>query len=163
MENSLVFVQPDDDLLTILNCFKNNSISHVPIIKGSRLLGIVSKTDVVNYLAEKAIHASDQTLESWLKKTPAKTLMTQPLITAQTSDSPERVLEKLLCHQVGSVVLVENGKACGILTEKDMIRFLAKAQEEKTSFGDRFMAHLIDWLNKNGVFPMAKALGDIGI
>jgi CBS domain-containing protein len=163
-KDNVIFVDINDDLQTILSCFKHNQISHVPVTSDQKLVGMISKTDVVEYLYDQHQEKAGLSFEDFLKNTQAKELMMQPLIEAKTADTQMMILEKLLTHEVSSVVIRnEDNKVAGIVTDKDMLRYLTKDKEENMSFSEKLSLHLAQWLENHGIIRVSKALSDIGI
>ena len=159
----IVYLDLDDDLQSVLSCFKVNNISHVPVLSGNKVIGMVSKTDVVEFFYEAIEKRSGETYQDLLQSVRVKELMVQPVIDADVNDTQMTVLEKLLNHEVGSVLLKNEGEIIGIVTEKDMIRFLAKEVESDLSFSEKLGMHLVQWLDKNGLIRISRMLSDIGI
>jgi CBS domain-containing protein len=46
-------VYPDDDIYTVAILMTRHGISGIPVIKNKKLVGIVTKTDIVNVLANE--------------------------------------------------------------------------------------------------------------
>ena len=162
-DSDLVYVGPNDDLKTVLSCFKVNQISHVPVINDKRIIAMVSKTDVVEHLHEILPKKGDQSFESLVQEIKVKELMVQPIIEAQVTDTQRTILEKLIDHQVSSVVLKKGDDLVGIVTERDMIQYLAGKKDDDLSYSENLGMHVVKWLDENGVFRVSRALADIGI
>jgi predicted transcriptional regulator len=163
-EQGIVYVTTDDDLKTVLSCFKINNISHVPVMSEQKLVGIISKTDVVEYLYNNQENWAGQSFDSTMQSILAKELMVQPLIEARTSDPQQVIIEKLLSHQVGSVVIRDDsGKMAGIVTEKDMLQYLVNNQDSDVSLTENLGGQLVQWMDQHGILRISKALADIGI
>ncbi len=56
-------------------------------------------------------------------------VMSQPVITATTSDTVADAAARMRDHAVGSVVVVDGDRPTGILTERDLIRFAASGAD----------------------------------
>ncbi len=163
-KDNVVYVSTDDDLKTVLSCFQVNQISHVPVMSENKLVGMISKTDVVEYLYNNGEKFDSQSFAETMQSIKAKELMVQPLIEAKTSDSQMTIMEMLFDHQVSSVVIRdENGKMAGIVTEKDLLQYLMKNQKDETSLTDSLAGQLVQWMDQNGILRISKALSDIGI
>ncbi len=163
-KDAVVYVSTHDDLQTVLSCFKVNEVSHVPVMSDKKLVGIISKTDVVEYLYNNHEDLGGQNFSDVLSSIKANQLMVQPLVEASTSDSQISIMEKLLDHEVGSVVVRdEKGKLAGIITHKDMIQYLVKNDDSEPSFTENMAGQLVQWMDKNGILRISKALSDIGI
>jgi CBS domain-containing membrane protein len=161
---NLVFVSPDDDLRTLLSCFQVNKISHVPVVRDKKVVGMISKTDVVECLYQLVLNKGSETLETLSQNTLAKEIMIQPTVQADINDSESMILEKLIQHQVSSVILKREGQIAGIVTEKDMLQYLAdKHQSETLNITETMGLHLVEWMEKKGLLRLSRMLADIGI
>ena len=162
-EKDLAYVSPNDDLRTLLAVFFIHNISHVPVLLDNKLVGIVSKTDFTRFMHENIQNGSFSSLKELAEKVPVKELMTQPIVEAQIETTTMSLLEKLIYHDVGSIVLKDGEQLVGILTEKDMIRYCAKSFEEDLSFAEKMSSHVVQWLDSHGIIKISRMLGDIGI
>jgi len=161
---NIVYVSPEDDLHTLLTCFKINRISHVPVIREKKVVGMISKTDVVEALYTIMMERGSETFSEICKNTFAKSLMIQPTIQADVNAPESVILEKLMDHQVSSVVLQKNGQVVGIVTEKDMLLYLAdKQQGKELSVTESMGLQVVEWMDKNGLMRLSRMLADIGI
>ena len=55
-------------------------------------------------------------------------VMSTKLVTIKTTESVANALRKMVKHKIGSIVIVENGRPVGIVTERDISIKVAKAQ-----------------------------------
>ncbi len=163
-QKNFVYVSSDDDLQTVLSCFKVNQISHVPVIVDRKVVGMISKTDVVEYLYDHIEDLGNESFAKLVETVKAKEVMMQPLLEAKTTDSEMLIAEKLLSHQVSSLILKdEDGDTAGIITDKDLLNYLVREKEDDMSFGEKLGLHMAQWLESHGLFRVSKALSDIGI
>lgn len=162
-KQNLAYVSPNDDLRTLLSVFFVHNISHVPVLLDSKLVGITSKTDVTRFLHQSIQDNQFLSLEDLSEKTQVKQLMTQPIVEAQVGADIFNIIEKLIFHDIGSVVIKDKDKLVGILTEKDMLRYYAQNIEENMSFTEKMSSHIVQWLDTHGIIKISRMLGDIGI
>ena len=162
-EKDVAYVSPNDDLRTLLAVFFIHNVSHVPVLLDNKLMGIVSKTDVTRFMHESIQKGSFPSLKDISEKVSVKELMTQPIVEAQMESTTMSLLEKLIYHDVGSLVIKNGDQLVGILTEKDMIRYCAKTFENDLSFTEKMSSHIVQWLDSHGIIKISRMLGDIGI
>ena len=162
--SEVIILERNDDLKTLLSCFSHNSISHVPIVEEGRLIGMVSKTDVTDFLARKEVQDRNESFSELLKNVKVKEVMIQPVVKAEVTESRKELLGKLVDHQVGSVVLTQDGRVAGIVTEKDLLQYFdASFGDEEESATESFISQVNAWMHNHGVTHISKALSDIGI
>ncbi|MGA2462288.1 MAG: CBS domain-containing protein [Candidatus Bathyarchaeia archaeon] len=58
------------------------------------------------------------------KRLTAADIMTQPVVTGGPYDALTRIAAQMQRHTIGSIVIVENRKIAGILTERDCVRIV---------------------------------------
>lgn len=163
ISKNLIHVTKSDDLKTVLACFKVNKISHIPVIENSRIVGMISKTDVVESLYDNFEDLSQESFDSICHNTFVRELMIQPVIVAQVKETEMQILNKLISHEVGSIIIKDGDEVVGIVTEKDLVKYLCQITENTMSFSDKLGNQLVQWMEKNGLFKISKALSDIGI
>lgn len=55
-------------------------------------------------------------------------IMSTKVVTAKGTDKVSKVLQTMVRHKIGSIIVVEKGKPIGILTERDVSTRMAKGQ-----------------------------------
>ena len=62
MTKNVISFQPDDSLYDVCDCLTENSIHGVPVVKGRKLVGQISRADLmVHILSHGSAYASHQT------------------------------------------------------------------------------------------------------
>ncbi len=160
---NFVYLSPNDDLKSLLACFHVNKISHVPIFNDKKFVGLVSKTDVTDYLYQSLEKNPSSTLLELSKRLLVKEMMVQPVVTASIDTDEMEILNQLYNHNVSSVVIKDGDKVVGIVTEKDLIKYLAQNQNQNPDFTEKLSHNLVQWMDEHGIFQVSKFLSDIGI
>ena len=52
MSKDIVFIKPDANLLEIAETMEKNDVNRLPVIEGNRLIGIISRADLIKALIE---------------------------------------------------------------------------------------------------------------
>ena len=103
---------------------KENNIRRLPIVDKGKLVGIVTKHDLLEASPSPATSLSVFELNYLLAKMKVKEIMKKNPMTL-TPDTPfEEALRLGQEKKIGSFPVVENGKVVGITTESDIIRFV---------------------------------------
>jgi acetoin utilization protein AcuB len=105
---------------------KENNIRRLPIVDKGKLVGIVTKHDLLEASPSPATSLSVFELNYLLAKMKVKEIMKKNPVTI-TPDTPfEEALRLGQEKKIGSFPVVENGKLVGITTESDIIRFVTR-------------------------------------
>src|SRR4030065_1567864 len=106
---------------------KKNNVRRLPVVDKGKLLGIVTKHDILEASPSPATSSTVHELNYLLSKMKVKEIMKKNPVTL-TPDTPfEEALKIGQEKKIGSFPVVENGKMVGIATESDIIRFLTRA------------------------------------
>ncbi|HEY6079341.1 MAG TPA: CBS domain-containing protein [Polyangiaceae bacterium] len=123
MTTNVVTLGRTDSLRSVDDLMRVQRIRHMPIVdEDGSLVGIVSQRDLFHGGLLRALgygsHAREQALEGLMTKEAMKT----EVITT-SGDTPLAEAAKLMLErQIGCLVVLENQKIVGILTEADFVR-----------------------------------------
>jgi CBS domain-containing protein len=67
--------------------------------------------------------------------------MSSDLLSVETSLSIMEVAQRMVDRNVGAVLVVDDGRLAGILTERDVLRAVARGLRDTTRVGDCMTAH----------------------
>jgi len=146
MSEKVVCVKPEALVPDLLKILVKNRIHGVPVVnKEGKLVGVVSKTDIVKYDKKaakkqkaddrcsfyvdnggdgdgKLMKALDESIKANdLENTTVKDIMTSHVITAQTTDTIDRLAKIMYDKQIHRVVVVEKGRVVGIVSTLDIL------------------------------------------
>ena len=113
-------VSPDNNVPEAHEIMKAHGIKRLPVIKNGKLVGIVSKEDILKASPSQATTFSINEVTYLLSKTKISQIMKKNPI----SVSPDALLEEAALlmrdNAVGFLPVVENDKLVGIITESDI-------------------------------------------
>jgi acetoin utilization protein AcuB len=121
MTRDVKTVSPDTSLADALNVSRTHRIRHLPVVVGTRLVGLVTDRDL--RLAMPPIWAAQQEeLHRALHTRTVGEVMATRIITA-SPDLPVEDAGKLLYeNRIGCLPVLEEDRLTGILTETDLLR-----------------------------------------
>ena len=106
---------------------KESNIRRLPVVDKGKLVGIITKHDLLEASPSPATSLSIHELNYLLSKMKVKEIMKKNPVTL-TPDTPfEEALKIGQDKKIGSFPVVDNGKLVGITTESDIVRFLTRA------------------------------------
>jgi len=127
MTKNPVTVDSETLVMDAQKIMKENSVRRLPVVDKGKLLGIVTKHDILEASPSPATSLSVHELNYLLSKMKVKEIMKKNPVTL-TPDTPfEEALKIGQEKKIGSFPVVENGKLVGIATESDIVRFLTRA------------------------------------
>ena len=127
MTKNPITVESEALVLDAQKIMKENNIRRLLVVDKGKLVGIITKHDLLEASPSPATSLSVHELNYLLSKMKVKEIMKKNPITL-TPDTPfEEALRIGQEQKVGSFPVVENGKLVGITTESDIVRFLTRA------------------------------------
>ncbi len=120
MTSPAVTVQPKMPIYEALALMKEKRIRRLPVLKGQRLVGIVSWTDLMRASPSDATTLSAWEIPYLLMKTPVGEVMTREPITVPPTAAIEEAALLMRRFKIGGLPVVEAGALVGIITESDV-------------------------------------------
>lgn len=129
MTSGVITVQENDDLVDVMDIMKSEHIRHVPVLRGNKLVGIVSRTDI-NRLTFGAL-IPDQTSadEAILSMLTLSQIMSSNPRVVRASDPVSKVAEIFAKEEFHALPVVDDDEesiCVGIITTTDLIRYMLK-------------------------------------
>lgn len=126
MTKNPVTVDSEALVLDAQRIMKENSIRRLPVVDKGKLVGIVTKHDLLEASPSPATSLSVFELNYLLAKMKVKEIMKKNPLTVGPDTPFEEALRLGQEKKIGSFPVVENGKLVGITTESDIIRFVTR-------------------------------------
>ena len=142
MTEKVVCVHPETPIPSLIKILIKNHINGAPVVdKDGKLVGVVSKTDIVEYdekiskkrgLSSKKSFYSDtngkqkKAFEKISKskgfgKTVVKDIMTSHVITAQADDTIDRLAKIMHDKKIHRIIIQDKGQVVGIVSTLDIL------------------------------------------
>jgi len=122
MTENPVTVSPDTLVLDAQRIMKEKNIRRLPVVDKGKLVGIVTKTELLE-TAPSVVRG----LDDLLSKMKVKEIMRKNPVTVTPETPFEDALRIGQEKKIGSFPVVDDGKLLGITTESDIVRFLIRA------------------------------------
>ncbi len=127
MTRNPITVDSKTMVLDAQKIMQENNIRRLPVVEKGKLVGIITKHDLLEASPSPATSLSIHELNYLLSKMVVKDIMKKNPLTL-TPDTPfEEALKIGQEKKIGSFPVMENGKLVGIATESDIVRFLTRA------------------------------------
>jgi len=110
MTKDLVTITPDTSLYDAAKTMIDRGISGLPVVSSNSLVGLLTKTDLVRYFADK--------MRGIFR---VEDLMRRDVITVKESDSVKKAAKLIMKHGVKRLVVTDSARRIlGIVTETDL-------------------------------------------
>ncbi len=127
MTRKLVTVVPGDKMSVVKEIFDTQRIHHLPVVRYTTLVGIISKTDFMHFLRGIELSPYDQMVEnSKLEHYTVEDIMTTGIATLESSERLNVALQIFAENLFHAIPIVDNGELVGMLTTFDIIRILVE-------------------------------------
>jgi len=126
------FIEEDESIGAILSLFRSEGISHVPIVRDGKLVGIVSIYDIIeNVFQPRQVQRVGERVGEKvpLLSIPAKGIMVKPVITVLPETKLREAAEQMHKFDISSLVIVSKGRPVGIVTKRDFLEPLAQMEK----------------------------------
>lgn len=125
MTRNVITLNHTDDLLTAEKLFKKNNIRHIPVIKGSEAIGMLSYTDLLRISFADAIEEEDTNVDTIVYNMfTIEQVMAKNLVTVPSTATIKEVAEILSKKEFHALPVVDDGQLIGIVTTTDLINYL---------------------------------------
>lgn len=115
-------VSPDTTIAEALAIMREKGIRRLPVMKGGKLIGIITKRRLLEVSPSPATTLSVFEMNYLLAKTVIKDIMTKDVITVHPDMLLEQAAVLMTDNNVGGLPVLDNGRLIGIITEKDLFQ-----------------------------------------
>ncbi|MFC1487882.1 CBS domain-containing protein [Thermoproteota archaeon] len=124
-------LEEDESVGSILSLFREKGISHVPIVRDGKLVGIVSIFDIIRNIFQP--RQSQRRGELVGEKVPVLSMSAKGIMKRAVTVLPETKLpeaeDQMHKFDISSLVVVSKGRPVGILTKRDFLEPLAQMEK----------------------------------
>lgn len=122
MSRPPIIIGPEMSIHDALALFKKERIRRAPIIKGGKLIGIVSEKDLLNASPSPATTLSVWEMNYLLSKLTVAEVMTKDVITVSEDTPIEEAARIMADNKIGGLPVVKGSRVVGIITETDLFK-----------------------------------------
>ena len=125
MNREVITATPEQRVCDIIEILQENGISGVPVVEASKVVGMLSKKDILPLVA--SFDVDYETVEK-LKKTcnyHVKDYMQKEVISVPPVEPVESCAMKMINNNINRLPVMEGGSLLGIVTRGDILKALA--------------------------------------
>jgi CBS domain-containing protein len=116
----------------VLSLYRENDISHVPVVENGKLVGMVSTQDVIEHIFQpnERQRLGDRKGEKiQVLSIPAKGIMTSPIVTVTPETTLKDAEKKMHDFNVHSLAVMAKERLVGIVTKLDFLEPISQMDE----------------------------------
>jgi len=122
MSRPVISVSPDMPINDVLAMFKKEHIRRAPVINKSKLVGIVTETDLLNASPSDVSTLSVWEMNYLISKVTVKRVMSKKVITVDADTPIEEAARIMADNKIGGMPVLNNGRVAGMITETDLFK-----------------------------------------
>jgi acetoin utilization protein AcuB len=158
MTRPVITVPEDMTVPDAINLFKREHIRRAPVVRGGKLVGFVSETDLLNASPSPVTSLSIFEVHYLLNKITVEQVMRKNVATIGGDTPIEEAARIMADNKIGGLPVVEDGFVVGIITQTDLFKILLEMMGARES-GCRVTVLIPD---KPGQFAkIGKAFGEL--
>lgn len=124
MTKNVIAVQEQDSLDDVVAVFRKNHIRHLPVMKGNKVSGIISSTDINRLTFGALFDGQEGADEAVLQMLSVPQVMTSHPTTVPSDMTIKEIAEMFAASDFHAVPVVDEGELKGIVTTTDVIRYM---------------------------------------
>ncbi len=150
MTHPVITVAPDTPIMDALKLMESEHIRRLPVVKDGKLVGIVSREDLLNASPSPVTTLSVWEMHDLVSKITVNKVMTKEVITVQEDTPIEEAARLMADHRISGLLVMRGDKITGIITETDIFKVFLEM------FGARERGVRLNVLMNNRPGEMAK-------
>ncbi len=125
MSKKLITLNLSNNLVEAEKLFKENSIRHIPVVSGSKIIGILSLTDLMRISYVDSYGAEENDVDtSVYSMLSIEQVMVKNIIFVSSNQTIKEVAEILAKNEFHALPVIDDGKLVGIVTTTDLLHYL---------------------------------------
>jgi|SRR5690606_10850408 len=125
MTTNLIKLNITDSLAKAERLFKENKIRHIPVMDGSKIIGMLSYTDLLRISFAETIDDEDQIIDVTVYDVfTIQQVMAKNLVCISPDTTIKEAAEILARREFHALPVIEDNNLVGIVTTTDLIKYL---------------------------------------
>lgn len=120
MSKDLITLSPDDHINKALDLMKSNQINQIPVVKDSKILGLITREDVAKSMPSTSTSLSIYEINYIISKSLISEIMQKDIATIKSTAQLEDAVKILRDQNINVLMVVDNEEIKGILTKNDI-------------------------------------------
>lgn len=136
MTPGVVSVRMDDSLETVRALFKDHSFHHLIVVENGKTVGVLSERDLLKNVSPFIDKMSERKQDTWTLQRRVHQIMQRDLVWATPDTTVHDACLMMAANRISCLpVLDERSKPLGIVTARDILRWLADQLDPDAGVG----------------------------
>jgi acetoin utilization protein AcuB len=122
MSHPVITIAPDLPITEAVNLMRKEHIRRTPVVKGGKLVGIVSDKDLLNASPSPATSLSIWEMNYLLSKIKVEDVMTTEILSIDVDTPVEEAARIMADNKIGGLPVMKNNRVVGMITETDLFK-----------------------------------------
>jgi len=122
MSHPVITIAPDLPITEAVNLMRKEHIRRTPVVKGGKLVGIVSDKDLLNASPSPATSLSIWEMNYLLSKIKVEDVMTAEILSIDVDTPVEEAARIMADNKIGGLPVMKNNRVVGMITETDLFK-----------------------------------------
>lgn len=132
MSHPVISVTPETPIHDALAMFKKEHIRRAPVMKGGKMVGIVSERDLLNASPSPVTTLSVWEMNYLLSKVKVAQVMKKDVKTVDFETPIEEAARVMADSKIGGLPVMRSGKVVGMITETDLFKLFLELMGART-------------------------------
>ncbi|WP_339610199.1 CBS domain-containing protein [uncultured Planktosalinus sp.] len=124
MTKNVIKLNLKDELTKAEALFKKHNIRHIPVVSGSKIIGILSYSDLLRISFADAVYEDEEIDSVVYDMFDIGQVMTKNIVSITENTSIKETAEILASKEFHALPVLEDGHLVGIVTTTDLIKYL---------------------------------------
>ncbi|MBC8332962.1 MAG: CBS domain-containing protein [Anaerolineae bacterium] len=122
MSHPVITIAPDLPITEAVNLMRKEHIRRTPVVKGGKLVGIVSDKDLLNASPSPATSLSIWEMNYLLSKIKVEDVMTTEILSINVDTPVEEAARIMADNKIGGLPVMKDNRVVGMITETDLFK-----------------------------------------
>lgn len=124
MTKNVVKLNLSDELTKAEALFKKHNIRHIPVVTGTKIIGMLSYSDLLRISFADAVYEDEEIDSVVYDMFDISQVMTKNIVTVTEETTIRETAEILASREFHALPVVKDGDLVGIVTTTDLIKYL---------------------------------------